>query len=145
MKKQSKYLRLSASEHSQSEDKKTSVSFQAAPLIQEPESTAVLSRGISKQPLIIPARGIRGRAETHMVLLVDHGQLSYAKQGSMRGILVFKHLLATGQVNIFTRSMTQKNWANQDSRGMFRFKLVKSYTFEIHCKITAHFSLIKRY
>lgn len=143
VKKQSKYLGLSASERSESEDKKTSVSFQAAPLIQEPESTAVLSSAISKQPFIIPARGIRWRAGAYKLLLLDHGQLSYAKQGRLGGVLVFKHLLATEQVNIFTRNMTQKNWANQDSWGMSRLKLVKSYTFESHCKITAHFSLIK--
>lgn len=57
--------------------------------------------------------------------------------------MVFKHLLAIEQVNSFTRSATQKNWAKQDNLHIYGFKLVKSYTLEIHCKFTARFSLIK--
>lgn len=117
MKKQPKYLRLSTSERSEFEDKKTSVSFQAAPLIQEPESTGVLCM----QPWIIPACGIRWRAGAYQLELLDPGQPSSAKQDSTGGTLVFKHLLAAEQVNSFTRSVTQKNWAKQGSLDISRF------------------------
>lgn len=100
----------------------------------------MLSRGISKQLWIVPACGIRRRAGAYRLELPDPGQPSYAKQDSMGGVLVFKHLLATEQVNSFTRSAAQKNWAKQDSLDISRFKLVKSYTSEIHCKITTHFN-----
>ena len=108
------------------ENKKTSVSFQAAPLIQEPASTGMLSRGISKQPWIVPAYRIRWRAGAYQLELLDPGQPSYAKQDSTGGILVFKHLLVIEQVNSFTRSVTPKSWAKQDSLDISRFKLVKN-------------------
>lgn len=114
------------------------VSFQAAPLILESESTGILSRGIYKPPWIVPA-WIRWRAGIYHLELLNPGQPSYTEQDSMGGILLFKHFLATS----FTRTKKQKNWAKQDGLDMSRFKIVKFYTFEIHRKSTIRFRLIK--